>query len=336
MQSQDNVSRGETVVDNDSRRYAGWFLGAVAVLIFSFTLPANAWAVQGMSPLAATVMRTALPGVCAVLILSVTRAPRPGRREWPTLVAAGVAAAVGFPLLSSIALLTIDPARAAVILGLLPALTALFACVLGRERLPWPFWLTTGAGMVVLIGYLMSREGAGGAGIGGGDLAMLAATCCSALSYVWGAERAKVLGGPQSMCWMLVALLPLSVPAAAATFIVQDVDWTLEVATGSLYLALVATLGGYFTWFAGLARGGIARVGQVQQLQPLLTIGWSALLFAGVVDPLTFVVGGVIAMLVGIGQRIRFQPATDAEPRVQRGRDHAPRTLRDAASLDSP
>ncbi|GAA2396206.1 hypothetical protein GCM10010404_62400 [Nonomuraea africana] len=62
---------------------------------------------------------------------------------------------------------------------------------------------------------------------------------------------------------------------------------------------------GYFAWYAGLARGGIARVGQVQQIQPILTIYWSALFFADALDPLTFVVGTVVAVLVAIGQRVR-------------------------------
>ena len=35
---------------------------------------------------------------------------------------------------------------------------------------------------------------------------------------------------------------------------------------------------GFFAWYAGLARGGVARIGQVQLAQPVLTLGWSAVL----------------------------------------------------------
>ena len=35
---------------------------------------------------------------------------------------------------------------------------------------------------------------------------------------------------------------------------------------------------GFFAWYAGLARGGVARIGQVQLAQPVLTLGWSAAL----------------------------------------------------------
>jgi drug/metabolite transporter (DMT)-like permease len=35
---------------------------------------------------------------------------------------------------------------------------------------------------------------------------------------------------------------------------------------------------GFFAWYRGLALAGIARGGQMQQLQALLTLAWSALL----------------------------------------------------------
>ncbi|MET9338847.1 hypothetical protein [Nonomuraea sp. NPDC003804] len=49
---------------------------------------------------------------------------------------------------------------------------------------------------------------------------------------------------------------------------------------------------------AGLARG-------VRQLQPILTMCWSALFLADVLDPLTFVVGTAVVALVAIGRRVR-------------------------------
>ena len=41
---------------------------------------------------------------------------------------------------------------------------------------------------------------------------------------------------------------------------------------------------GFFAWYKGLALGGIAAVGQVQLLQPFLTIGFSALLLGEALD----------------------------------------------------
>ena len=47
---------------------------------------------------------------------------------------------------------------------------------------------------------------------------------------------------------------------------------------GFAYVAVVSALLGFFPWYAGLARGGVAKIGQIQLLQPLLTLAWSALL----------------------------------------------------------
>ncbi len=41
---------------------------------------------------------------------------------------------------------------------------------------------------------------------------------------------------------------------------------------------MISALIGFFPWYAGLARGGVAKIGQIQLLQPLLTLAWSALL----------------------------------------------------------
>jgi drug/metabolite transporter (DMT)-like permease len=53
-------------------------------------------------------------------------------------------------------------------------------------------------------------------------------------------------------------------------------EWTslLLLGVSSMYL-------GFFAWYRGLALAGIERGGQVQQLQALLTLLWSALLLDG-------------------------------------------------------
>lgn len=272
---------------------------------FSFSLPANVWAVAGADPWTITVWRSLTAGILALGILRAMRAPRPERRALPALAVGGLMVGLAFQLLSSAAVTSIDPSRGAVILGLLPACTAVCAGLLGGERLPASFWLATAGGVAVLTAYLLSRPGASGAGIGVGDLEMLGAVLCASIGYAIGADRARTLGGPQSICWSLVVVLPLTVPLGVVSLFVSEVSWSPTVLGGFAYLVLVSQLLGFFAWYAGLARGGTARVGQVQQLQPLLTIGWSALLFAGDVDAWTVVVGVVVGLLVWLAQRAR-------------------------------
>jgi drug/metabolite transporter (DMT)-like permease len=54
---------------------------------------------------------------------------------------------------------------------------------------------------------------------------------------------------------------------------------------GLAYVAAVSMFGGFVAWYRGLALGGVARVGQLRLVQPVLTLAWSAALLAERVDP---------------------------------------------------
>ena len=48
---------------------------------------------------------------------------------------------------------------------------------------------------------------------------------------------------------------------------------------------------GFFAWYRGLALGGIARVGQIQLVQPVMTMTWAALILGEVIDLPTALAG---------------------------------------------
>ena len=293
-------------------------LGSLGVLAFSFSLPANKLAVAGIDPLSITVLRAAAAGVLAAGYLLVVRAAVPGWRDARDLGLSSLGVVVGFPLFSSLALTTSGSGHSAVILGLLPALTAVFAAVVGAERLPRGFWLASGAGVVVLVGYLLLHQWTetGGLGVGVGDLWMLAAAASAGYGYAMGGRQAKVIGGARAISWSLVLVLPLSAPAAVVVLCAQRLDWSAGVVVGMLYVTVISQFLGFFAWYGGLARGGIARVGQLQQVQPLLTLAWAALLLGEAFDPWTVVVGLVIAVFVWLAQRARFATQAPAGPRA--------------------
>jgi drug/metabolite transporter (DMT)-like permease len=62
---------------------------------------------------------------------------------------------------------------------------------------------------------------------------------------------------------------------------------------------------GFFAWYRGLALAGAAYGGQVQQLQALLTLLWSALFLGEVVTPLTIITALVVVLCVAWAQRSR-------------------------------
>jgi drug/metabolite transporter (DMT)-like permease len=81
---------------------------------------------------------------------------------------------------------------------------------------------------------------------------------------------------------------------------------------------------GFFAWYAGLARGGIARVGQIQLVQPVFTLAWSALLLAETVTAGAVAAALVVLVFVVLTQRTRAKgpgPAARVRgPMVRSGR----------------
>jgi drug/metabolite transporter (DMT)-like permease len=68
---------------------------------------------------------------------------------------------------------------------------------------------------------------------------------------------------------------------------------------------------GFFAWYRGLALGGVARVGQVQLLQPFFTLAFSALLLhehfsLGALGAMSFV---AISILLSRRSTVKILPA---------------------------
>lgn len=311
MREESNSNRVSAITDNSRPAATGWILGGIGVLVFSFSLPANKIAVGGLDPVAITAWRAALAGLLAAGYLSWRRPPLPARGDLVRLFVSGLGVVIGFPAFSSIALRTVDSSTCAVIVGLLPALTAVFAALVGGERLTPGFWLATGAGVAVLTVFLLTSSpmGPGGFALHWGYLFMFLATLSAAFGYALGGAQARRLGGAQSISWSLVLLLPVTIPVAAVTAVAGPASLTIAVLAAMTYLTIASQFLGFFAWYAGLARGGIARVGQVQQLQPLITMGWSALVLGERVSPMIVMVALTIATLIWLAQRSRFTGA---------------------------
>ena len=73
---------------------------------------------------------------------------------------------------------------------------------------------------------------------------------------------------------------------------------------------------GFFAWYAGLARGGVARIGQVQLSQPLLTVLWSALVLGEALSPVLLLAGVGVLASVAATQRARVAVRPPRTPRA--------------------
>ncbi|AHH95837.1 DMT family transporter [Kutzneria albida] len=298
MRTKDNVTA-------PSRVTGGLLLGALGVLAFSFSLPATRLAVAGLDPWFVAFGRAVGAGVLATVYLLVTSARRPTAGQLRRLVVVALGVVVGFPLCTSLALTEQTASHGAVVITMLPAVTAVFGVLRGGERPSRAFWLAAGASFVAVLAFVGVSGGFGG-GFQLADLWLLVAVLACGLGYAEGGALARDLGGARTICWALV----LSLPVSLAITVVVVVGHGFAGATGSswlgfAYVTVISMFLGFFAWYAGLARGGVARIGQVQALQPVLTLTWSALLLHEQVSLVTVLVALVVLGCVVLTQRAR-------------------------------
>ncbi|MBW8483638.1 DMT family transporter [Actinomadura parmotrematis] len=297
---------------------SGLVLAFLGVLTFSFTIIASVYALRGLDPYLIGIGRAAAVTVPAALALAAARAPRPRGAEWPALLVAGAGVVFGFPVLSTLALdHGASASHSAVVIGLLPAATAVLAVLRAGERPSRAFWAAAAAGAVCVTGFALLR----GAGrLSAADLLLLGALLAAAAGYAEGGRVARARPGWQVISWALVLSAPITLPVTAWLLATTSPHWTPQATAGFAYVALMSAFLGFFAWYEGLARAGIARASQVQLTQPPLTLAWSALLLGEHVDLLTGAAALAVLGCVAAAQRARVGAAPAPVPAVSPGR----------------
>jgi len=278
----------------------------LGVVMFSFSVPLTKVAVGGFSPFFTATGRAVIAGAIALLLLTVRRVPWPDRSSMKPLIFTMVGAVFGWPILMALALERTTAAHAAVIAAFMPLTTAMFAVLRSKEQVSKQFWWAASVGTLALVAFALSRGGADGGDLIA-DLLIVGAVLSSSWCYVEGAAITKVMPGWQVISWVVVLALPVTVPGSLMLWWLTEgaydtsaAEWWSLVLLGisSMYL-------GFFAWYRGLSLAGAAHGGQVQQLQALLTLLWSALLLGEQVSALTVLAAFVVIGCVVWAQRSR-------------------------------
>ena len=283
------------------RPVLGLMLGFVGVLIFGATLPATRVALTGFDPGFITFGRAFLAGLASCIALLVARRRLP-RKDLPAFALIGASLVFGFPGFVNVAMQTVPASHGGIVLGVLPLLTAVFAALIGGEKPGLAFWLWGIAGAALVLAFTLRG---GGFHPGIGHVWLGCGAVVSAFGYVVSGKLARHLPGWEVIAWALVLCLPLTglgslwtwqggvhAPPAAAY-------WAMA------YLAFGSMFAGFFFWNAGLAMGGIARVGQVQLLQTFVTLGISALFLGEQITPVMLAFACAVAAVVWLGRKAR-------------------------------
>lgn len=279
---------------------SGWLHGFIGVLIFSGSLPATRLAVLDFDPLFLTVARASIAGLLALGLLLLLAQPRPTATQWRSLLVVALGVVLGFPLLTALALREMSAAHSIVFLGLLPLSTAAFGVWRGGEQPRPVFWVFSLLGSFLVVGFALSQ---GLSLAPRADALMLLAILVCGLGYAEGARLSRSLGGWQVICWALVLALPLML---ALTWWRLPASWSgigLPAWLGLAYVSLFSMLIGFVFWYRGLAQGGIARVGQLQLLQPLFGLALAAGLLGEAVSPAMLVVTVAVIFCVAGARR---------------------------------
>jgi drug/metabolite transporter (DMT)-like permease len=292
-----------------SREHLGLLLGFIGVAVFGGTLPATRIAVSGFDPLALTALRTAIAGLCSLALLLALRRPLPPRLLWPQLTIAMLCVSLLFPFLMALAMQTVDASHGGVVLGILPIATALVAVVITHERPKPLFWIASILGAALVVGFAMRQ---GGGALSTGDLLLFASVAVSAVGYAFSGRLALQMPGWEVISWALVMALPISLPAAALTLPADLTHIALKPWLAVLYVAVFSQWIGFFAWNAGMAMGGIARVSQVQLLQPFITFALASFFNDETITLQILLFAAAVVATVAISTRTRSRQAPGA------------------------
>ena len=78
--------------------------------------------------------------------------------------------------------------------------------------------------------------------------------------------------------------------------------WIVKYWVSFIYLAVVSQFLAYVAWYGGMAMGGIARVSQLQYLQPFLMILFAVAFLDESITMFTLIIAVIVVLSVVVGK----------------------------------
>ena len=254
---------------------SGWLPLAVAlavIVVWGATPVATKLAAREIDPLLVGIGRTLLGGLAAAPLALALRIERPRGRQIPLFALSAFCGFIGFPILFTIGQRLTSAMHGGLVLAVLPIFTGLIAAAVEGRRPGGRWWLGCA---IAAVGEALLVAGRGSSGTTGasleGDLLVILSCTFASTGCVAGARLSQMqyasLGTSR---WGASAASILLLPVLPAV----NGGWTPPaagpVAWGAVaFLAWITSILGYIGWYWSLARGGIARMGTIQFLQPL-------------------------------------------------------------------
>ena len=261
-----------------------FLLGFIGVLIFALTLPITRHLTQSeFTSLEIGFGRGFLAGIASVLILlfkgQFKKENLPSRSDINKLIITAIGVVFAFPIFTAVAMQTIPAGNGGIVLAAVPLSVAIFAGILSDEKPSNRFWIVAVIGFVTVTIFRLLTNESSIIDIGFGDFALLVCVVIGGMGYSQGGILGKTMSGWKVICWALVISLPIVFPLTLLNF---DFNHLTQVANDSMttillfaFLCLFNNLIGFFFFYEGLGKGGVARVSQTDLFRPFFTFFFS-------------------------------------------------------------
>ncbi|MBP7903339.1 MAG: DMT family transporter [Candidatus Planktophila sp.] len=272
---------------------SGLLFAFIGVFAFSLSLPFTKMALKSFDPLFTAFARPVIAAFLAIPLMLALKVPALPRHLWRPMAFTALGAVFGWPILIAVALERTTSSHVSVISAVMPLVTAIIAVIRNRKHPGTSFWVASSLGTALLVFFSISRGGTSSADLLT-DLIILGAVIASSYCYVEGAGLTNHLPGWQVISWVVVISLPIAIPGTIAVYLATSSEYTLQfdAVFGMLAIGLSSMYLGFIAWYRGLRDFGVAHGSQVQQLQAIMTLGWSALLLGEAVT-LTMVLSAI-------------------------------------------
>jgi len=268
--------------DPMSPRQVGHIYLAFAMMTVGSTVIASRLIAGDLPPFVATALRfaIALPVMAGIALAARSVWPRLTRSEWVLLAVQAGAGSVGYTTLLIAGLAHMPAADAGIVIGTLPAVSALFAVAILGER-PHPRLLLSVA--LATAGVLAVAWSGGGERSWLGVALVLAAVLCES-AFILLNKRMAVPLAPLLQATAMTGL-GLVISAPFALLDAGRADWTFPALAAVTWYALVPTVGGFLLWYAGAARVSGAEAATFTAIAPLTAVTGAALVLGEPVGP---------------------------------------------------
>ncbi|CAM3757324.1 DMT family transporter [Polynucleobacter antarcticus] len=276
-------------------------IGFIGILIFSLTLPVSKIAVLSFDPYFIAFGRATLAGLVALAYLAYKKEALPKRIDFAKFVVISLGVVFGFPIFTTVAMTEGSSSHGAVILGMMPLATTVIGVMRFKERPSLGFWLVSLLGAGLVMSYALLKNSGSFTHV---DLLLVLGGLCACIGYVEGGELSRKINPRAVISWALVISLPINIAMTIYTGNPLYIDAGMVAWTSFIYLSIFPMFLGFFFWYEGLAIGGIARVSQVQLIQPFCTLLAASILLGDSLTLMNVVFAVLVVSTVILGKKM--------------------------------